>query len=159
MVRILLEARANVDQENCWGNRSVLAAAASGHLGILHSLIAAQASLNEADISGRTPLTAAIAANRVDALQLLIHARANVDDMYYGWADIPLHAAASAGQLEVVRLLLRAQANVNASGTPDTSLAKLCLLLLLKKHNLVQLSSECSALSCMSVEGGGDEAA
>ena len=120
MVKLLLQARANVDEGNCWGNNSVLAAASSGNLAILRTLIAARACLNEADISGRTPLTAAIAANHLDALQLLIEGRADVDDMYYGWSDIPLHAAAAAGQLEVVRLLLRAQADVNASRSPGS---------------------------------------
>ena len=70
--------RADVDEGNCWGNHAALAAASSGNVEILKSLIAAQASLNEADISGRTPLTAAITSNRLDALELLIQAGANV---------------------------------------------------------------------------------
>ena len=88
----------------------------NGHLETLEFLLTAGADVNSKDYSGRTALHSATSkGRRVEILKLLLNAGADINIQEYNGIT-PLYLAASQGNLEVVKLLLDAGADVNIPG-------------------------------------------
>ena len=101
------------------GRTPLQAAAESGHLDIVESLLTANANVNAAAGSsyGQTALQAAAAGGHLKVVQRLLVAKADVNAAAGngGNGRTALQAAAAGGHFDVVDMLLAANANVNAT--------------------------------------------
>jgi hypothetical protein len=112
IVRLLLEAKADVNVRDNDGRTALYIAASNGHEAVVKLLLEAKADANVGDRYGVTPLYIAASNGHEAIVKLLLEAKAdaNVRDRYGGTA---LYCAASNGHEEVVKLLLEAKADVN----------------------------------------------
>ena len=94
-------------------DQSLIAAAESGDLGRLKTLLAQGASVHARDDRGRTALLAATHGNRVEAARILIAAGADVNASD-AIEDSPFLYAGAAGRLEILRLTLAAGADLKS---------------------------------------------
>ncbi len=108
MVRLLIEAKANVHEEDTRDNVTVLkAAAAGGDVECVRLVLECKANVNACD---GTALTRAAQGGHVGAVRVLLEAGAWVD---HPSADVtPLTAAVRGNAVVVVSVLLEAKANV-----------------------------------------------
>lgn len=118
MVKLLLEAGANVNAKNLNGSTVVWYAALHGLVDILKALLAAGADQESIDgvSSGYHPLLDALYSWDIEGAKILINAGANVNVSNNGWT--PLLGAGfcepDEPPLDVVRLLIDRGADVNA---------------------------------------------
>jgi ankyrin repeat protein len=114
MVKLLLEAKADVDsKDNYYGYTPLSWAAQNGHEGIVKLLLEAKADVDSKDDNGRTSLWWAARSGYEGIVELLLEAKADVDsdDNYYGYTPLP--GAAEKGHEGIVKLLLEAKADVD----------------------------------------------
>ena len=111
---LLAGAPARVGAADAIGrDQSLIAAAESGDLAGLKTLLAQGASVQARDAQGRTALLAATHANRIDAARLLIAAGADVNARD-AIQDSPFLYAGAAGRLDILRLTLAAGADLKS---------------------------------------------
>lgn len=115
LVRLLLDAGADVDRPNTRGITPLYAAARSGRLLVIDTLLDAGASTSAiCQGDGRSPLHGAAHSGETEAAARLLEVKADVTQRSSSGAT-PLHIACSRGRVEVVRLLLDASAPIDAS--------------------------------------------
>ncbi|KAH7123389.1 hypothetical protein B0J13DRAFT_531505 [Dactylonectria estremocensis] len=105
IVKILLDAEANVTVANKGGVTSLIAASLNGHVEVVKLLLEKGADVEVANNNGRTPLNAASHSGHVGVVKLLLEKGADVTVANNnGWT--PLNSASDTGHVEVVKLLL-----------------------------------------------------
>jgi ankyrin repeat protein len=113
VVRLLIEAKADVDTKDNGGQTALMRAAVNGHEEVVRLLIEAKADVDAKDPRGWTALMRAAVERHKAVVRLLIEAEADVDVKDdKGWTV--LMWAATSGHEEVVRLLIEAKADVDA---------------------------------------------
>eukprot|EP00439_Symbiodinium_sp_Y106_P041910 s603_g5.t1 len=116
-VHLLVEAKADLNLQNCRAETSLHLASRSGHHEVVKQLLENRAETDLADARGRTPLLRAAELGHPETVNLLLAYRADV-----GRADVdsftPLLEAAGCGNLECTRLLIQAGADVNRACLP-----------------------------------------
>jgi len=118
IVKLLLEAKADVNAPYKEGITPLYIASELGHTEIVKLLLEAKADVNVADKNGATMLYMATAKNHTEIVKLLLEAKADVNAPYKD--DItPLLIACTEGNVEIVKLLLAAGANVNAKAMQE----------------------------------------
>jgi hypothetical protein len=107
------------DTRNAQGLTPLVAAASTGQLNMVKSLLAAGASVDAAAADGRTPLIAAIQSNQIGVAQALIAAGAhlNLEARFIGSA---LNVAENEGNNQMAALLLAAGAHSTGKSVGDT---------------------------------------
>jgi ankyrin repeat protein len=110
VVRMLLDARCDIEKTNVRGHTPLYGAAKGGSVAVIRDLLAAGSNLEKASVSGCTPLLVASIKGNADAVRELIAAgackdRGDNDD------NTSLYAAAKEGHVDVVRILLAARCN------------------------------------------------
>ncbi|KAF3802839.1 Vegetative incompatibility protein HET-E-1 [Colletotrichum gloeosporioides] len=113
IMRLLLDANADLEAEDGNGETPLTMAASKGHDGVLQLLIDRKANIEATGRNGSTPLAVAAYEGHVRISRLLLdhgaNANARDDD-----GITPLHLAARKNHHHVVRLLLDHDANVDA---------------------------------------------
>ena len=112
LVKLLIDAGADVNKANEKGETPLYWAAANGRTECVKLLIDAGADVNKADKDGRTPLILAAYYGHAECVKLLINAGADVN-MANEDGLTPLYPAAWNGHTECVKLLIAAGADVN----------------------------------------------
>lgn len=114
IIKVLLEAGADVNAKSHWRKSTPLMAAANGgQAEAVQFLINSRADLKVKDSLGRTCLFDAVGSRDKKTLQVLIDSGADVnasDD----WGITPLMCVAVGNSIELVKILLAAGADVNA---------------------------------------------
>jgi tetratricopeptide (TPR) repeat protein len=113
IVRILLEARPDVDARLDNQSTALMAAALGGHTEIVRALIAAGADIQLTADNGSTALMEAAHAGRMDAVRVLLDAGSNVNAALDNGITA-LMGAALGGHTAIVHALIAAGANVSA---------------------------------------------
>ena len=113
VVKILINAGANVNAKNDSGSTPLIAAAFDGDKEIVKLLIAKGANVNPKTDLGNTPLHSAALNGRKEIVELLIANGADVNANNVAGVT-PLHWAAQEGQKEIAELLIAKGADVNA---------------------------------------------
>jgi hypothetical protein len=117
VVKLLLEAGANVDPRS-FGWTPLMLAAANGHEAVVKLLLEAKANVEREDLKYRTPLLWAAKNGHETIVKLLLEAKANINSRDSEGCT-PLAWAAKNGHEAVVNLLLKAKADVDKkSGGP-----------------------------------------
>ena len=112
-VRILIEARADMNEAGPCGITALCLAARHGWEEVTLSLIRAAADVDKAMQGGITPLWLAMHGNHLDAAELVIEAGADTNQS--GWLGYtPLHLASVYGSRYMASLLLEARADADA---------------------------------------------
>ena len=114
VVRVLLEAKANVDAKNKHGVTALHCAALNGHEAVVWVLLEAKADVDAKDWNGRTALYRAADKGHEAVVRLLVEAKADVDAKENKHGNMALLRAALNGHEAVVRVLLEAKADVDA---------------------------------------------
>src|SRR5271154_3699291 len=112
VVRLLLEAKANVDAEDKGGLTALYWGAENGHETVVRLLLESKANVNAKDDNGYTALHGAAEKGYEAVVRVLLEAKANVDTKS-NCGLTALYWAADSGRKAVVRLLLEAKANVS----------------------------------------------
>ena len=112
MVRLLLEAKANVNAEGKDGSMALYWGAKNGHEAVVRLLLESKANVNAKDAGGYTALHGAAYNGHEAVVRLLLESKANVNAKDVD-GHTALHGAVYRGHAVVVRLLLEAEANVN----------------------------------------------
>eukprot|EP00931_Biecheleriopsis_adriatica_P113856 TRINITY_DN8909_c0_g2_i2.p1 TRINITY_DN8909_c0_g2~~TRINITY_DN8909_c0_g2_i2.p1 ORF type:complete len:347 (-),score=53.02 TRINITY_DN8909_c0_g2_i2:183-1223(-) len=121
MIKVLLDAAANVNQSDDEDATPVLASAQGGHLEAMQVLLASRADVNKASQDGTTPIFFAAQEGHDEMLKLLIDARADPNSQREDGVT-PISMASQKHRLSTVSMLIQAGANVNLcnsqGGTP-----------------------------------------
>ncbi len=114
IVRMLIDAGANVNVQTNYGKTPLHWAAWNGRVEVVRMLIGAGADVNLKDNDGWTPLHVAAGYGRVEIARMLIDAKAdlNVQD---NSEQTPLHRAADNGRVDIARMLIAAGARKDIS--------------------------------------------
>ena len=113
VVRLLLEAKADVEAKDNYGQTALYCAAQDGHEEVVRLLLEAKADIEAKNNDGWTALHWAVWDGHKEVVRLLLEAKADVEAKDNdGWTA--LHKAAWHGHEDVVRLLLEAKADVEA---------------------------------------------
>ena len=107
-------------------DRSLIAAAAAGHLQATRMLLESKVSVMAIDSKGRTALHTAAAADHFDVAELLIAAKAGVHAVSgsHDGCRTPLHCAAQAGHVLLSSMLLSCKADISkATSNGDTAIS------------------------------------
>ena len=126
VVRLLIEAGADMDKSNRWYSTPLYIASEEGHLEVVRLLIVAGADKDKERFDGVTPLSIASEKGHLEVVRLLIEAGADKDKAN-NWGLTPLYIASRKGHLEVVRLLVDAGADkdkVDDDGWTPLDIAK-----------------------------------
>uniref|UniRef100_A0A0G4HYJ9 Uncharacterized protein n=1 Tax=Chromera velia CCMP2878 TaxID=1169474 RepID=A0A0G4HYJ9_9ALVE len=125
IVRLLVDAKANVDMQDKNGMTALILASENGHTDIVRLLVDAKANVDMEDKnSKKTALLWASENGHTDIVRLLVDAKANVD-MQDIFGKTALMCASLDGHTDIVRLLVDAKANVDMQ---DTYTGKTALL-------------------------------
>ena len=112
-VRILLDAKAHVNQTYKRGGSSLAPAAQLGHLLVCQMLIIAKADVNHRLFDGSTPLYFAVQNGHADVLSYLLSMKANPNIVETGHGLTLLYMATSQNHPLIVRTLLEHKAHIN----------------------------------------------
>ena len=112
-LKILLDARVNVDAKTLNGDTALMAACGSGNIAIVEKLIEAEAEINATDNSGATALMDACAGGHGDIVSQLIQAGADVDAKA-AYGQTALIMACRRNNEVVVTQLIEKNADINA---------------------------------------------
>ena len=107
-------------------DRSLIAAAAAGHLQTTRMLLESKVSVLATDSKGSTALHMAAAADHFDVAELLIAAKAEVHAVSgsHDGCRTPLHCASQAGHVLLSSMLLACNADINkATSSGDTAIS------------------------------------
>lgn len=115
VVRLLLDAGADGDRADRFGEVPLLDACQRGHVGVVRVLLAAGAGTDPPCRRLGTPLHAACCGGHVEAVRLLLAAGADKDTDSGGRGWTPLYRACLAGRLEAAEVLLAAGADKERS--------------------------------------------
>lgn len=132
IVRLLLEAGAQVDAVDEDGRSALHLAASEGHLEVMRQLFAAGIDVNRPSTRGATALHNAAWAGRLGAVELLLSHGANAT-LSAGRQGTPLHWAVSgatqnAGQhLEIARRLIDVPVDINAVNHAGDTVLKIAI--------------------------------
>lgn len=124
VVKLLIQAKADVNIATTYGNETPLIAAANkGNDEILTMLINAKARINPKPTQSRyqtdeTALMAAAGNGHASSVKLLIKAKARLNDQD-GKGRTALFRASEAGHTEVVKILIKAGTNLNLQGPAE----------------------------------------
>ena len=105
IVKMLLEAGANVNISTATGSTPLRGAAFNGHCDVMEVLIANGADLNYANVVGQSPLLIAVMRGHLKATELLLDKGADYNQRTIHNHSI-VHLAAGKGHLEILQLLL-----------------------------------------------------
>uniref|UniRef100_A0A0G4HYK4 Uncharacterized protein n=1 Tax=Chromera velia CCMP2878 TaxID=1169474 RepID=A0A0G4HYK4_9ALVE len=133
IVRLLVDAKANVDMEDKTSKKTALIwASENGHTDIVRLLVDAKANVDmQNKNSKKTALLWASDNGHTDIVRLLVDAKANVD-MQDQSGKTALMCASLAGHTDVVRLLVDAKASVDMQDKKGNSV----LMLAIQKENV-----------------------
>jgi hypothetical protein len=122
LIRFLLNAGADVNKTDNFGNTPLYEASCKGHKAIVELLLQRGANVNQADCNFRTPLYWAVCNGHKIIVKLLLNAtKADVNKPdCYGYTL--LNSACSKGNKEIVELLVNAGADVNKADDSYTPL-------------------------------------
>jgi ankyrin repeat protein len=112
VVRLLLEAKADVNVKNSDRETALYRAVRNGHAAVVKLLLEAKADINVRNIFGATVLHWAAGDGHETIVKLLLEAKADVNVKDREGATV-LHWAAENGHEAVVKLLLEVKADVN----------------------------------------------
>jgi ankyrin repeat protein len=119
IARMLIEAGADVNVQDTWGNKTPLHdAARTGRVEVAQMLIDAGADLDLQDEHGRTPLHVVAIYGNVEIARMLIDAGADVNMQDIDF-ETPLHRAARYGRVEIARVLIDAGARKDIPNNSD----------------------------------------
>jgi ankyrin repeat protein len=126
-VRILLQAKANVEVKGECGETALTKSVDGGHFEVVKILLEAKADVDVKGFQGITAVMYAAMNGHVEILKLLLKAKANIDARgTYG--ETAIMRAASEGHIETVKILLHAKANIenkdDFSGRTAAQIAK-----------------------------------
>jgi Ankyrin repeats (3 copies)/Ankyrin repeats (many copies) len=107
VVKLLLEAKAEVDSKSNYGRTPMSWAAWNGHSEVVKLLLEAKAEVDSKDSNGRTPMSLAAWNGHSEVVKLLLEAKAEVDSKDSN-GRTPMSWAAWNGHSEVVKLLEKA---------------------------------------------------
>jgi ankyrin repeat protein len=144
IVRMLIDADANVNHINNTGTTALMLAAHAGHANIVRMLIEAKANVNRTNNSGSTALLAATYGNQLECARELIAGKANInyaDDNEY----TALYTAINKGNDTYAQELINAHADVNQINSQEGD-TPLIHAMIMGKQNIVQ----------MLIDGGAD---
>ncbi|CAH8867501.1 unnamed protein product [Trichobilharzia szidati] len=112
-LQMLLNAGAQIDARDTFGNTPLHYAAEDGDGGLLSLLLNNGASVDAQDITNKTPLMKAARSGKVWAVRrlLLFGANVNVKDRN---DETALHFACRQGSTEITRMLIKAESRLNA---------------------------------------------
>jgi ankyrin repeat domain-containing protein 50 len=116
VVKLLLDAKADINPKDDGGRTPLLWAAENGHEAVVKLLLGAKADIDSKDDSGRTPLSWAAENGREAIVKLLLDAKADIDSKD-DRGRTPLLWAAENGREAIVKLLLEAKADINLKDT------------------------------------------
>ncbi len=109
IARMLIDAGANLNVQNTWGNTPLRMGAGNGRVEIVRMLIDAGANVDAQDKWGKTSLNVVTYYGNAEIARMLIDAKANVN-MQNEWDVTPLHDAAEFGRVEIAQMLIDAGA-------------------------------------------------
>jgi len=112
VVKMLIEAGADVNKAGSYGCTPVYMASEGGHADVVKMLIEAGADLNKADDYGCTPVYKASERGDADVVKMLIEAGADVNKADNDGCT-PVYRASEGGHTDVVKMLIEAGADVN----------------------------------------------
>jgi ankyrin repeat domain-containing protein 50 len=116
VVRLLIEAKVDVDTKSSSGRTALYRAAVNGHEAVVQLLIEAKADVDAKSSDGWTALYVAAANGHEAVVQLLIEAKADVDAMDND-GRTALYRAAINGHEAVVQLLIEAKADIDTKSS------------------------------------------
>ena len=115
-VKMLLDAKVNIDVANSHGFTAFTVAAGEGRTACLQMLLDAKADINAVDKSGYTALIAAAGCGQTACLQFLLDLKADVSTLViHPDAGTALVSAACNGRSGCLQLLLEAKADIAAT--------------------------------------------
>ena len=120
VVRMRLEAGAQVDATNYKGATPLYIASREGHVAVVHALLERGAAVDAVNNNNVTPLLIASGEGHLKVVHELLYWGAAVDARN-NTNVTPLLAAAARGHLNVVKALIEADADVNAANTNGTT--------------------------------------
>jgi len=109
VVKVLADARANIDRRNANGETAIMLAALGGHRSVVEFLISKEAQINQ---PGWTALLYAATNGHLEIIKILIENHAYIDSSPDNGLT-PLMMAARAGHISVVRYLLEEGADAS----------------------------------------------
>jgi len=109
VVRLLLDAGANVDKADSDGWTPLQIASQKGHLDIVRVLVEEGADKDKVDSWGRTPLSVASQNGHLEIVRLLVDAGADKDKAN-SWGSTPLDIAKKEGYTDIINYLEGGQA-------------------------------------------------
>ncbi|CAE7230422.1 Ank3 [Symbiodinium natans] len=107
VLRSLLQARADKDSKNAFGDTALICASRQGHVEIARSLLEAGTNMDLQNFDGETALLCASGKGHIEVVRLLLAEGAS-KDLTNGEGTTALTRAAGKGHFGVVRLLLEA---------------------------------------------------
>ena len=121
LLRLLVDARASVDQARPDGVTPMWLAAESGHAHCIKSLARLNASVSEASNSKATPIFIAARNGRTECVKALAELKADVN-IVGSHRSYPVHQAAIYGHTNTLRELVRLKADINVlDGNSNTA--------------------------------------
>jgi ankyrin repeat protein len=116
IIRLLLQANAEIDGRSSGGDTALCIAASNGHHLAVAELLKAGANIELADGWGKTPLSLAAKNRFVPVVVQLVAAGASINHVDT-FGDTPLILAAGRGQAQIIAQLLKAKAEVDISNS------------------------------------------
>jgi hypothetical protein len=113
MVKLLLEAGANIESKDNNGQTPLWWAARSSNVAMVKLLLEAGANIESKDTNGQTPLWWAARNSNVAMVKLLLEAGTNIESKDTS-GQTPLWWAARNSNVDMVKLLLEAGANIES---------------------------------------------
>jgi hypothetical protein len=113
IVRLLLEAHADIEAKDLNEETPLMLACLEGHADVVRILLEANADVNAKNIKGDTPLIFAADSGDADTVRILLKAGANINTGNIINNATPICYAAFKGHANIVRMLIEAGADVN----------------------------------------------
>ena len=118
VVKVLLKARAKIDQVDISRSTPLMLAAGEGHHDVVGHLIASSASVDEKNLQNRTALHIASERGHMEVVKVLEKACAKIDEVDRRQST-PLMLAARGGHQDIVSYLIACNANADKKNLHD----------------------------------------